>query len=110
MPEAIYPIVDLDTLRVKIQHYGSESVHLSGNLCQRLRQKGNASTVNGRIRSAKFWLSVLTELNNRGVRDILITCVDGSKSFIKVIELVFPQTIYSSALSIKPEIYYLYFL
>ena len=42
---------------------------------------------------AKFWLSVLTELQNRGARDIFIACVDGLKGFSEAIESVFPETI-----------------
>lgn len=41
---------------------------------------------------AKFWLSVLTELQNRGVQDILIACVDGLKGFPDAIAAVFPET------------------
>lgn len=41
---------------------------------------------------AKFWLSVLTELKNRGVQDILIACVDGLKGFPEAINSVYPQT------------------
>lgn len=41
---------------------------------------------------AKFWLSVLTELKNRGLQDILIACVDGLKGFRDAINRVFPQT------------------
>ena len=41
---------------------------------------------------AKFWLSVLTELKQRGVQDVLICCVDGLKGFPEAIEAVFPQT------------------
>jgi putative transposase len=40
---------------------------------------------------AKFWLTVLTELKNRGVKDMLIVCVDGLKGFPQAIEAVFPQ-------------------
>jgi Transposase, Mutator family len=42
---------------------------------------------------AKFWLQVMTELKNRGVKDIFITCVDGLKGFPEAIEAVFPKTI-----------------
>ena len=42
---------------------------------------------------AKFWLQVVSELRNRGVKDILIACVDGLKGFPEAIESVFPQTI-----------------
>ena len=41
---------------------------------------------------AKFWLSVVTELRNRGVQDIFIACVDGLKGFPEAIESVFPKT------------------
>jgi len=41
--------------------------------------------------SSKFWLSVLTELQNRGVKDIFIACVDGLTGFPEAIETVFPQ-------------------
>jgi putative transposase len=40
---------------------------------------------------AKFWLSVLTELKNRGVNDVLIACVNGLKGFPEAIEIVFPR-------------------
>ena len=41
---------------------------------------------------AKFWLQVLTELNNRGLKDIFIACVDGLKGFPQAIETVYPKT------------------
>ena len=41
---------------------------------------------------AKFWMQVLTELKTRGVRDILICCVDGLKGFPEAIEAVLPAT------------------
>ncbi|WP_350636793.1 transposase, partial [Pseudoalteromonas sp. GW168-MNA-CIBAN-0100] len=41
---------------------------------------------------AKFWLSVLTELSQRGVEDILIACVDGLKGFPDAINTAYPQT------------------
>src|SRR5438270_6999034 len=42
---------------------------------------------------AKFWMQVLTDLKQRGVRDILICCVDGLKGFPEAIEAVFPDTV-----------------
>ncbi len=41
---------------------------------------------------AKFWLSILTELKNRGLQDIFIACVDGLTGFADAIEAVYPQT------------------
>ena len=46
----------------------------------------------GQNESAKFWLSILNGLKNRGVEDILISCVDGLTGFLQAIEAVFPQT------------------
>lgn len=42
--------------------------------------------------SSKYWLTVLTELKNRGVSDILITCIDGLSGFDQAIQTVFPKT------------------
>src|SRR3954449_640766 len=41
---------------------------------------------------AKFWMQVLTDLKTRGVRDILICCVDGLSGFPEAIEAIFPRT------------------
>ena len=41
---------------------------------------------------AKFWLSVITEIRNRGAEEILIACIDGLKGFPEAIASVFPQT------------------
>ncbi|KQN53400.1 hypothetical protein ASE99_24050 [Serratia sp. Leaf51] len=49
---------------------------------------------------AKFWLSVLTELKNRGLQDILIACVDGLKGFPDAINSVYPRRTSSFASSI----------
>ncbi len=46
----------------------------------------------GENESAKFWLSILNGLKNRGVNDILIACVDGLSGFTNAIEAVFPKT------------------
>jgi len=41
---------------------------------------------------ANFWLSVITELRNRGVEDILIACIDGLKGFPEAINSIYPKT------------------
>lgn len=46
----------------------------------------------GQNESAKFWLSILNGLKNRGVKDILIACVDGPTGFPQAIEAVYPET------------------
>lgn len=45
-----------------------------------------------RNEGANFWLSVLTDLQNRGVEDILIACIDGLKGFPEAIQSVYPNT------------------
>ena len=46
----------------------------------------------GAAESAKFWMQVMTDLQNRGVQDILIACVDNLSGFVEAIEAIFPQT------------------
>ena len=46
----------------------------------------------GQDESAKFWISILNGLKNRGVEDILIACVDGMTGFDAAIHATFPQT------------------
>lgn len=92
--DEVYPIVYLDAIVVKVRHEGrviNKAIHmaLGVNLAGHKELLGLWITQN---ESAKFWLSVLTELQNRGVKDILIACVDGLTGFPEAIETVFPQT------------------
>ena len=92
--DEIYPIVFLDALVVKVRHEGrviNKAVHmaLGVNLEGRKDLLGIWMTTN---ESSKFWLNVMTELQNRGVKDIFIACVDGLTGFPEAIETVFPQT------------------
>lgn len=92
--DEIYPIVFLDALVVKVRHEGrviNKAVHLAlgVNLEGKKELLGIWMTQN---ESSKFWLSVMTELQNRGVKDIFIACVDGLTGFPEAIEAVFPKT------------------
>ena len=92
--DEIYPIVFLDALVVKVRHEGrviNKAVHLAlgVNLEGKKELLGIWMTTN---ESSKFWLSVMTELQNRGVKDIFIACCDGLTGFPEAIETVFPQT------------------
>lgn len=92
--DQIYPIVYLDAIVVKVRHEGrviNKAIHmaLGVNLAGQKELLGLWMTQN---ESSKFWLSVLTELQNRGVKDIFIACVDGLTGFPEAIETVFPQT------------------
>lgn len=62
------------------------------SLCIHLRLYTFHFTLSTENESSKFWLSVLTELQNRGVKDIFIACVDGLTGFPAAIETVFPKT------------------
>lgn len=92
--DEIYPILYLDAIVVKVRHEGrvlNKAIHLAlgVNLAGHKELLGMWVTQN---ESSKFWLSVLTELHNRGVKDIFIACVDGLTGFPEAIEAVFPQT------------------
>jgi putative transposase len=91
--EPLYAIVYLDALFVKMRHEGRVEnravyVALGVDMDGRKDVLGLWTSSN---EGAKFWLSVLTELRNRGVRDVLIACVDGLKGFPQAIESVFPE-------------------
>jgi putative transposase len=72
--ERVYPIVYFDALVIKV------------------RQDGRVINKAIQNESSKFWLQVLTELQNRGLKDIFITCCDGLTGFPEAIEALFPQT------------------
>jgi len=48
----------------------------------------------GAAEGAKFWLSVLTEIKNRGLKDIFILCADGLKGLPEAVEATYPQAIF----------------
>ena len=92
--DAVYPIVYLDCIVVKVRQdrkvinkaiYLALGVNVEG-------QKDLLGMWLSENEGAKFWLGVLTELQNRGVKDILIACVDGLKGFPDAIQAVYPQT------------------
>lgn len=92
--DAIYPILYLDALQVKVKDQGrvsNKAIYLAvGVNMQGLKEVlGMWASEN---EGAKFWLSIITELKARGVRDIFIACVDGLKGFPEAIEAVFPKT------------------
>ncbi|MRR56562.1 MAG: IS256 family transposase [Deltaproteobacteria bacterium] len=90
----VYPIMYLDAVRVKVRHDGrviNKAVYLAiGVTMNGVKEVLGMWTAE--TEGAKFWLQVVTELKNRGVKDIFIACVDGLKGFPEAIEAVFPQT------------------
>ncbi|MBA6348807.1 IS256 family transposase [Colwellia sp. BRX8-9] len=92
--DAIYPIVYLDCLVVKIRQ-DKRVINKAVYLALGVNIEGHKELLGMWIsenEGAKFWLNVLTELQNRGVKDILIACVDGLKGFPDAINTVYPQT------------------
>ena len=92
--EAIYPFVWLDAIHYKIKENGRYTnkavytilgVGLDG-------KKEVMGLYLSESEGANFWLQVLTDLNNRGVEDILIASVDGLKGFPEAIKAIFPET------------------
>lgn len=92
--DAVYPIVYLDCIVVKIRQ-DKQVVNKAIYLALGVNLEGHKELLGmwlSENEGAKFWLNVLTELQNRGVKDILIACVDGLKGFPDAIATVFPQT------------------
>ena len=92
--DSVYPIVFLDCIVVKSREEGkvcNRSVYLALGVNME-GQKELLGTWIAQAEGAKFWLGVITELKNRGIKDIFIACVDGLKGFPEAIESVFPNT------------------
>ncbi len=90
--DAIYPIVYLDCIHVKVRE-GTVRVK-AVYLAIGITMEGEKEVLGlwlAQSEGAKFWLQVVTELRNRGVQDIFIACVDGLKGFPEAIEAVFPK-------------------
>lgn len=93
--DVLYPIVYLDGLVVKVRTEGTVQ-HRTVYIALGVNLEGKKEVLGlwmARTEGAKFWLHVITELNNRGVEDILIASCDGLKGFPEAIEAVFPRTV-----------------
>jgi putative transposase len=91
--EAIYPIIYLDALVVKIRDGQAVRNHAC-YLAIGVNCDGERDVLGiwfQRTEGAKFWLAVLTELRQRGVEDVLVCCVDGLTGFPEAIEAVYPN-------------------
>jgi putative transposase len=92
--DPIYPIVYLDCIVLKIRQ-DKQVINKAVYLALGVNMEGHKELLGmwlSENEGAKFWLNVLTELQNRGVKDILIACVDGLKGFPDAINSVFPNT------------------
>ncbi|MCZ4263062.1 IS256 family transposase [Limimaricola sp. G21655-S1] len=92
--DPLYPIVYLDCIVLKIRE-NQRVINKSLYLALGINMEGHKELLGlwlAETEGAKFWLSVLTELKNRGLEDILIACVDGLKGFPDAIAVEYPQT------------------
>jgi len=90
----IYPIVYLDCIVLKIRQ-DKRVINKAIYLALGINMEGHKELLGlwlAETEGAKFWLSVLTELQNRGLKDIFIAAVDGLTGFPEAINTVYPQT------------------
>ena len=93
--DRVYPIVWLDAVHYKVMDEKNRPVTRAIYNVLALTCEGRKELLGmyiSKSEGANFWLGVLTDLQNRGVQDILIACVDGLKGFPDAIASVFPQT------------------
>ena len=92
--QSVYAVVFLDAIHFKVKQEG-HIVNKAAYMVIGIDLDGNKDVLGiwiGENESAKFWLNVLNELKNRGVQDILITCVDNLTGFSQAISACYPQT------------------
>jgi transposase-like protein len=92
--DKVYPVVFFDAIHYKVREDGkvvSKAVYVS----MAINLEGKRDVLGfyiGDAESSKFWLQVFSDLNNRGIQDILIACVDGLKGLPDAIKTIFPKT------------------
>lgn len=93
--DEVYPIVYIDGIRLQIRDKGAVTVKVA-HLVIGVDVAGRKHALGvwiAEAEGAKFWLSVLTALRNRGLRDILICCCDGLSGLPEAITTAFPNTV-----------------
>lgn len=92
--EALYPIVYVDCLVIKVRE-NQRIINRALYLALGVNMEGQKELLGmwlGHNEGAKFWLSVFTELQNRGLKDIFVACVDGLTGLPEAIETLYPHT------------------
>jgi len=92
--EEVYPIVFLDAIHIKLRREGrveNTAVYLVLGIDLKGKRDVLGQWVGDGAEGANFWLSVLSDLQSRGVKDILIACMDGLTGFKEAIQAVFPD-------------------
>jgi len=93
--DTIYPIIYLDCIHVKSRD-NHTIINKAVYLAIAVNMEGKKELLGiwvGKNEGSKFWMQVVTELKNRGVRQIYVACVDGLKGFPEAINSVFPNTL-----------------
>ena len=92
--DALYPIVWFDALVVKVRE-NHRVINKAVHLALGVNLSGHKELLGvwiSQSEGAKFWLGVLTELQNRGLKDIFLACIDGLSGLAEAIETAYPQT------------------
>jgi len=95
MLESVYPIVWLDAVHYKVRDDQGRAESRAIYNVLGINKEGQKELLGMYIshsEGANFWLEVLTDLQNRGVEDILIACIDGLKGFPDAIASIYPET------------------
>ncbi|HJW28194.1 MAG TPA: IS256 family transposase [Saprospiraceae bacterium] len=92
--ESVYPFMWLDAIHYKVKEDGA--IKTKAVYCLLGVNREGIKDLLGLYISdnegARFWLNVLTDIQNRGVKDIIVACIDNLKGFAQAIETIFPQT------------------
>lgn len=93
---SIYPIIFIDAVHFSVRD-NNVIKKLAAYIILGINEEGQKEVLSiniGQNESSKYWLSVLNELKNRGVKDILILCADGLSVIKESISVAFPNTEY----------------
>ena len=92
--ESVYPFVFMDAIHYKVREEGRVITKAVYGIIA-VNQEGYRDVLGlyiGQNESAKFWMQVLTDLQNRGLEDILIASVDNLTGFVDAIQAIYPKT------------------
>ena len=92
--DTIYPIIFMDAIHYKVRTEG-RIVNRAAYIAIGINLEGIKEVLGiwiGQNETSKYWLNVLTEIKNRGVKDILIASVDGLPGFVDAIKVLYPNT------------------
>jgi len=92
--ESMYPILWLDAMHYKVKDQGAVRHKALYNILgiNRLGHKEILGVYISESEGSNFWLQVLTDLQTRGIKDVLIACIDNLKGFAEAIQTIYPKT------------------